>query len=65
MQWWPSSDRTALGPPPLPTLHDTVYVFLELAEALRQGKTVLPVLIEDTAMPSPDALPGRRAPRSR
>ena len=36
---------------------DTDYVFLELAEALREGKPVLPVLIEDTEMPSPDALP--------
>lgn len=36
---------------------DTDYVFLELAEALREGKPVLPVLIEDTEMPTPDALP--------
>ena len=36
---------------------DIDYVFLELAEALREGKPVLPVLIEDTEMPSPDALP--------
>jgi hypothetical protein len=35
----------------------TDYVFLELAEALREGKPVLPVLIEDTEMPTPDALP--------
>ena len=36
---------------------DTDYVFLELAEALKQSKPMIPVLIEDTEMPSPDGLP--------
>ncbi|MEO8264162.1 MAG: TIR domain-containing protein [Ilumatobacteraceae bacterium] len=36
---------------------DTDYVFLELAEALKQSKPTIPVLIENTEMPSPDALP--------
>ena len=35
----------------------TDYVFLELIEALKQGKPVVPVLIEDTLIPSIDELP--------
>jgi hypothetical protein len=35
----------------------TDYVRLELAEALEQGKLVVPVLVEGTAMPAPDRLP--------
>jgi hypothetical protein len=33
------------------------FVRAELAEALRQARPVIPVLIDDTAMPSPDQLP--------
>jgi hypothetical protein len=33
------------------------YVYLELAEALQQGKHVIPVLMEQTPMPAQDALP--------
>ena len=36
---------------------DTDYVFLELAEALRDAKPVLPALIEDTPMPAGERLP--------
>ncbi len=36
---------------------DTDYVFLELAEALKQSKPMIPVLIEDTEMPAPETLP--------
>jgi TIR domain-containing protein len=36
---------------------DLDYVFLELAEALRQGKPVVPALVEDTAMPRAELLP--------
>ena len=35
----------------------TDYVFLELIEALKHGKPIVPVLIEDTEIPSRDALP--------
>ena len=33
------------------------YVYLELAEALKQGKPVVPALLEGTPMPVPDTLP--------
>ena len=36
---------------------ETDYVYLELVEALRQGKPMLPVLMDDTAMPMPEMLP--------
>jgi hypothetical protein len=35
----------------------TDFVFLELAEALKQGKPVVPVLVEDTLVPSSAELP--------
>jgi TIR domain len=35
----------------------TDYVFMELAEALKHGKPVIPVLVEATLMPSADVLP--------
>jgi hypothetical protein len=35
----------------------TDYMFLELIEALKQGKPLVPVLIEDTLIPSLDGLP--------
>jgi TIR domain len=41
---------------------DTDYVFLELVEALRYGKPVLPVLLEDTEMPSAHMLPSDLRP---
>jgi hypothetical protein len=38
------------------------YVYLELAEALKQHKPVIPVLIEGTSMPLPDELPSDLVP---
>jgi TIR domain len=38
------------------------YVYLELAEALKQGKPVIPVLMEGTPMPRPDLLPADLRP---
>ncbi len=38
------------------------FVYLELAEALKQGKPVIPVLMESTSMPSAEILPSDLGP---
>ena len=44
---------------------ETDFVRLEVAEALRSGKHVIPVLLNDTWMPGPDVLPEDLQPLSR
>lgn len=46
----------------LPGQESADYVYLELAEALKQGKPVIPVLMEGTPMPAPDLLPADLRP---
>ena len=41
---------------------DADYVYLELAEALKQSKPTIPVLMEETSMPASDALPADLRP---